>query len=155
MNITRVLKGIVFSVVLFFPVLSLAQAPLGDDITKQFKAAGTKGGIILADEKGNELDARVAVAEIIKSLLELVGVVFMVIILYAGYLRLTSHGEEERIKKSTSVAIAAGIGAIIIIFSYGITVFVTERLYNAATFDAVYETNDQFPNKVYEKKFDL
>lgn len=70
----------------------------------------------------------VQIGEIIKIGLTMVGLVFMVLIVYAGIRWMTARGNEEQIAKARRVIIGAVIGLAIVVASYAITVFVTEGI---------------------------
>jgi cytochrome bd-type quinol oxidase subunit 2 len=63
-------------------------------------------------------------ALLIKSALALLGIVFVVLIIYAGFLYLTSQGKEDQIKTAKKIMFYAIIGITIIIISYAIASFV-------------------------------
>lgn len=71
------------------------------------------------------------IAEIIKVVLGFLGIIFLVLIIYAGFLWMTAAGNEERIKKAKDIMIAAVIGVAIILAAYAITVFVVGKLLEA------------------------
>ncbi|MCX6745533.1 MAG: hypothetical protein NTX00_00775 [Candidatus Parcubacteria bacterium] len=74
----------------------------------------------------------VLIATIIKALLGLLGIIFIVIIIYAGFLYITSQGTPETIKKAKSTIFYALIGLIIILTSYALASFVTDIIINSA-----------------------
>ena len=57
--------------------------------------------------------------------LSLVGLIFLILMVYAGYLWMTARGEEEMIKKAQKIIISSLIGLVIVLGAYAITVFVT------------------------------
>ncbi len=67
-------------------------------------------------------------ARIVKVGLTVVGLVFFILIFYAGFKWLTARGEEESIKKAQSTIIASIIGLMIVVGSYAATNFVVNRL---------------------------
>jgi len=69
-------------------------------------------------------DLRVLTGKIISSLLGLLGVVFLVLTIYGGYLYMTAAGKDEQIKQAKKVIVSAVIGLIIVILSYAIAQFV-------------------------------
>lgn len=73
------------------------------------------------------------VALIIKGFLGLLGVIFIILIVLAGYNWMTAAGDEEKIKKATSTIRSAIIGLLIIIAAYSITYFVFANLPGAGT----------------------
>lgn len=126
----------IFFVVLI-PHVSLAQPNLKKDISAQIDKAAEKGQFKTSD-KPQEI-----IVEIIQAMLKLVGMIFVALTVYAGYLRFTSHGMEERVEKSTDVMTMAVIGLLIVLLSYAITLFVAKRIYQAATTEDVYEVGDE------------
>ncbi|MFH1947085.1 MAG: hypothetical protein ABIJ23_02945 [Candidatus Magasanikbacteria bacterium] len=63
----------------------------------------------------------------INAALSLVGIIFLILMVYAGYLWMTARGEEETIKKSQKIIISTIIGLVIVLSAYAITSFVTGR----------------------------
>lgn len=60
----------------------------------------------------------------IKGLLGLAGMVLVVLIIYAGWLWMSSQGEEDKIEKSKNILKSAIIGLVIILGAYAITTFI-------------------------------
>ncbi|MCL5794897.1 MAG: pilin [Patescibacteria group bacterium] len=75
------------------------------------------------------------VAKIIKIVLGFLGVIFIVLIIYAGFLWMTSAGNEEKIKTAKKIITAAIIGTAIILCAYAVTVFVIDNLISATGAD--------------------
>lgn len=72
-----------------------------------------------------------------------VGLVFFVLVFYAGYRWLTAQGKEESIEKAKNTLIASIIGLMIVVGSYAITNFVVNRLIGGETAKApVTETGE-------------
>lgn len=72
------------------------------------------------------------VAEIIRIVLSTVGIVFIVLIVYGGYMMVTAGGEEEKAKKAQGIIQKAVVGLVIILMAYSITLFVAIRFQQAA-----------------------
>ena len=66
--------------------------------------------------------------QIIGSLLALIGVVFFILMIYAGVLWMTSQGNEDQVSKAKSIIVGAVIGLIIISMAYGITSFIINNV---------------------------
>ena len=75
-----------------------------------------------------DLSLGAVVATMIKGFLGLLGVIFIILIVIAGYNWMTAAGDEEKIKKATSTIRSAIIGLLIIIAAYSITYFVFQNL---------------------------
>lgn len=75
-------------------------------------------------------DISVVVGNIIKTVLSLVGIIFLVLTVYAGYLWMTARGEDEQITKAKEILKSTIAGLFIVVSSYAITVFITSRFSN-------------------------
>ncbi|HRH32921.1 MAG TPA: hypothetical protein PK720_02140 [bacterium] len=69
------------------------------------------------------------VGEIISIVLSLLGVVFMILMIYAGFNWMTAGGDEEQISKSRNTIKAAIIGLLIVVAAYALSVFIIENLW--------------------------
>ncbi len=67
------------------------------------------------------------VGTIINAALTLVGLIFLVLMVYAGYLWMTARGESEQIDKAKQIITASIIGLVIVLSAYAISTFVTGR----------------------------
>ncbi len=68
------------------------------------------------------------VANIIQVLLGVVGIIFLIVIIYAGILYLTSNGVEDKVKTAKKMMVQAIIGLILIVGAYAISNFVLTQL---------------------------
>jgi hypothetical protein len=73
-------------------------------------------------------DIRLIVANIIRIALGLLGIVVLVLIIYAGFLWMTAAGNEEQIEKAKKILKNAVIGLAIILSAYAIVFFVMRML---------------------------
>lgn len=77
-----------------------------------------------------------SIAEIIGGLigvfLSLLGIIFLVLIIYGGFIWMTSGGNETKVLKAKKILTNAVIGLIIVLSSYGITAFVMAAVYGAS-----------------------
>jgi len=105
---------------LFVPALSQA-VDLGNQLIKD---TGSKAGYAAATETtfAQTLGIGIAIA------LSLVGVIFLILMVYAGYLWMTAGGEEEQVKKAQKIITAAIIGLIITVAAYSITAYIVPAI---------------------------
>lgn len=73
-------------------------------------------------------DVRDIVMAIVNVLLGFLGVVAVLIILYGGYLYMTSQGETDKIDKAKKILINGAIGLVIILLAYAIVIFIIGQL---------------------------
>jgi amino acid transporter len=65
---------------------------------------------------------------VIRAFLSLLGIIFLVLIIVAGYNWMTAGGNDEKVTKAKSTIARAIIGLIIIVAAYAITYFVFSNL---------------------------
>jgi len=68
------------------------------------------------------------IGKAISSLLGMIGIVFIIIIIYAGILYMLSAGAEDKVKTAKKMIVQAIVGIIIIVGAYAITDFVMTQL---------------------------
>jgi hypothetical protein len=102
---------------------------LKNEIQQQLVEFGGKDGANLGDPS----DPRVIIARLIKWTLGIVGVVGVVLALYAGFLIMTSAGNEEKIETGKKILLYSVGGLIIVITAYSIVLFVYTGIYNSWT----------------------
>lgn len=88
------------------------------------------------NEVGNTIvleanDPRVIAARIINIFLGLIGIILVVLILYAGFLWMTSGGDAEKIERAKAYIRNSIIGLVIILSSWAIATFVINQLLQA------------------------
>lgn len=67
---------------------------------------------------------------IITAVLSVLGVILLVLIIYAGFIWMTAAGDDKKIKKAKDILAAAVVGSVIVISSYAISTFVIGALQN-------------------------
>lgn len=65
---------------------------------------------------------------IIGIVLSFVGVIFLILMIFAGLTWMTAQGSQEKVGKAKDLMINAVIGLIIVMAAYAITAFVGDRL---------------------------
>jgi len=75
----------------------------------------------------------IMIGAIIRVLLSLLGVIFLVLMVYAGFLWMTARGEEEPVTKAKDIIRQAIIGLIIVFLAYALTGFIISSVIKATT----------------------
>lgn len=104
----------------FFLTMAQAQSDTQSEITKQLQAAGGDKGA----GYGVAQDPRLIAANIVRTALEFLGIIFIVLTMYAGFLWMTAGGNEEKVTKAKTLLFQAVIGLAIILAAYSITLMV-------------------------------
>lgn len=120
MNIKKI---IISFLLLSFLIIGPAMAiNIGGD---QVQDAAVKAGF---KEGTTETTFAETIGLFIRIALSLVGMIFLILTVYAGILWMTARGEEEQIKKAQRIIVAAIIGLIITVSAYSITNFVVPAI---------------------------
>ena len=82
---------------------------------------------------GEPRDARRIVVDAIKIILGFLGIIAMVLILYAGFKWMTAGGNEEQVSDAKKILMAGIVGLAIILSAYIIANFVIKQIYSATT----------------------
>jgi hypothetical protein len=113
----RITKLILFLVGLLVPVAVKAQ-----DLSLGLELTGSTG-------LGSR-DLRDIVVAGIQIVLGLLGLIALVIVIYAGYMVLTANGDVKKIETGKKILIGGGIGLAIILSAYAIVTFIFGNLVN-------------------------
>ena len=109
--------GIVLTIMFASVHSALALSGATKDIAQQLGAAAGDQGAGFDAPK----DPRSIVVGIIQAVLGLLGMIFICLTLYAGFLWMTAGGNEDQVTKSKTLLTQATLGLLIILLSYGIT----------------------------------
>lgn len=102
---------------LFYALPALAQV--------DFAAFGEAAGF------STDLDIRLMIARLIRTVISFIGIVLVVLILYGGFVWMTAAGSAERVEKAKKILTNAIIGIVIVIASFAITSFILGALSDA------------------------
>ncbi|MFC1702904.1 pilin [Patescibacteria group bacterium] len=115
----------VMAVLAFFMFLFL--------LLPSFAQAQPELGLEFATETGlGTEDIRTTISRIINAFLGLLGLVAVMIILYAGFTWMTAGGNEEKIAKAKKLLINGFIGIVIIMTSYALVSFLFKSILDAS-----------------------
>ena len=128
-------KKTIFSLIIFLFLFSNllaflpAQAIDGDDLW-----GGTDKKDEVSTETGlGDQDPRTLVAKIIQVLLGFLGIIAVVLIVYAGFLWMTSAGNEEKVSTAKKILTASAIGLAIVLMSFALANLIISELADAAS----------------------
>lgn len=102
----------------FVPITTLAALD-----TNLKKAGGQIQGVGSGGKKLPEL-----IGGLINAFLSVLGLIFLVLVVYAGYLWMTASGDTAKVDKAKKLLGQAVIGMIIVVAAYAITAFVIGKL---------------------------
>lgn len=120
---------------LFLVFLSAVFLFLGNGIVH----AQSANNLLWGDQSGNfsnatglgSEDPRIIAARIIQIVLGFLGIIFLLLILYAGWLWMASGGSEDQISRAKRIITNATIGLIVMLMSFAIATFILNKLLEA------------------------
>lgn len=115
---------IIALVLSFFALFTAANFALAADFGVNEVNTGLAGSLSSADP-------RVIIGRIIQIALGFLGVIAVALCMYAGFLWMSSGGDEEKITKAKTILRNAVIGLVIIMSSWGIATYILSRLAEA------------------------
>ncbi len=110
--------------ILFVTLLIKTNIVLAQDPGAMLGKTGSTAGL-------KNVDTSQLVGQIIKGFIGFMGTVFMLLIVYAGFLWMTAQGNEEKITKAKNTIQSSVIGLLIVALSYVIVQFVFDTLIGA------------------------
>jgi len=104
---------------LISPAISYAQAPFLSQVDNV-------GEEVYGTAEGGDLLNTLGV--VIIGLMSALGIVFLILIIYAGFLWMTAGGNKDQLKKAQQLLLNAAIGLIILVSSYAIASYVIDLI---------------------------
>jgi hypothetical protein len=115
-------KYIIAPIAAFFLPLAASAQDLGSNMLNTAgKNAGYKGGVQIEDVIGT----------VINTVLAVLGIIFLTLTVYAGYMWMTAGGDEGKVEKAKETISRSVIGLVIVLAAYAITYFVLSKLITA------------------------
>lgn len=115
---------IMSAVLVALPFAPIALPSVNAALTDNLNEVNTTAGL-------GENDLTETIGSLISTLLAFLGVIFLILIIYAGLLWMTAAGNEDKVKKAQSILLSSVIGLIILLSAYAISYFVIGQLSTA------------------------
>lgn len=132
------MKKIVFHILrVFVALFQLPPAYAADDeIINKVGKVGKTIGYSPINANAQEAQGRVGdlVGIIVESFLAALGIVFLVLIFWAGWLWMSAAGEEDKVRKAQSIIKTSVIGLFVVSMAYAITRLVSTLIGGAGLF---------------------
>jgi len=119
--------SLLFVVVFSFVFASVGQAGL--DLNGPLEKAGK--GIYGSETLPTADSMPTIIGKVIGVVLSLVGIILVIIIVYAGFTWMTGGGDPEKIKDAKSWMLNAVIGLLICLVAYSLSSFVVTKIFDA------------------------
>lgn len=127
-NLKKLLFLAIFLTVLIVPYLVFAQTA-GSPLGNMEKVGGDAGF-----KKATETSISSIAGTVVTTALGFLGIIFLILTLYAGFLWMTAQGDSDKVDKAKKLLQNAVIGLILIISAYGIYQIVA-RIMDATSSD--------------------
>ena len=118
----KIFSAVLSSAMVVSPLLALAATSALDKLQD---IGSTKGPY----QQQGSVGIRTVTGTAVSAALALVGVIFLILMIYAGYNWMTARGEEEKVEKAKDTITRAFIGLIIVVGAYAIWKFVFASLF--------------------------
>ncbi len=82
---------------------------------------------------GAQTDLAVIIGTLINVLFSLIGVIFLILIIYAGFLWMTAAGNDGQVKTAKNIMTTSVVGLVILLSAYAIAEFIVGALGVATT----------------------
>lgn len=109
--------------ILFFPLIALEKGidAFSGGLDKASKGAGV----------GGDGNVGTFVGILVTAVLQILGVIFLVLIIYGGFKWMSAAGQDEKLKEAQRMITNSVVGLIIVVLAYAISTFVLEKLTEA------------------------
>lgn len=115
-------KLIAYPVVGLMLLAGIASSAHAVDLTTGLTEVGGEAGI----QTDRSLEE--TIGQLINVVLGFLGIIFLLLVIYAGFLWMTAGGNSDKVDKAKSILIQATIGLVILLAAYAITSFVVTQL---------------------------
>jgi hypothetical protein len=117
------IKKLLLTILLFsFSIKEAMAASLKDAFINAKKVAEV--GTYATNGESDNILLNNTLSNLITTILSLLGVIFVALSVYGGFLYLTARGNDEQTKKALSIITRAVIGLVIILSAYAISYFI-------------------------------
>lgn len=105
---------------IFFPLILQGKAAFQSGVT----SVGTGAGV-------EDIGVGGFVGILVQAALQVVGIVFLILIVYGGFKWMSASGQQKQIEEAQKIIIHSVIGLIVVVLAYGVSVFVMGELQKA------------------------
>lgn len=119
--------AVIAALVVLASAMPISYAPLAQSASSDYGLSETGKKIGYVSATGKSDDVYSVVAKMVSAFLGALGIIFFGLMIYAGIRWMTARGNEELVGKAKHTLEAAMIGAIVVVLSYALTVFVLGR----------------------------
>ena len=135
-KVTNILLGLAWASFLVMGLMSAATA-LPASAQTTFAPGSPSGALNQAAGEttlaGGEDQVFVTIGNVVNIILGLLGIVFFILLLWAGFIWMTARGDTDKVAEATRMITQAVVGIIIILSAFAISNFAISQLLDATT----------------------
>ncbi len=136
----KIILAIQFALFIFFIIgncqLVLAATTPLSKFNSSLQTTGVAAGYPAVTPASAQNNLIATVGKVISELLSFLGVIFLILMIYGGYVWMKARGNETDVKRARDIIIDALIGLIIVVAAYAISYFVVgSMLYSTTSFN--------------------
>ena len=124
----KIIFSSLLSFVLFFSLMANVNAQTVDNTLKGLNDTASEVGAFqqqaAQDQTASKLFIQNSAGRLIGAVLSFVGVLFLIMMIYAGIMWMTAQGNDQQVTKAKDLLINSIIGIVIIFAAYAITAFI-------------------------------
>lgn len=120
-KLKNILVGAALVLLPFGAVLRAPVAYAAPDLSTNLDAVNVESDL------GSE-DLTATIGKLIAALLSVLGVIFLLLIIWAGFTWMTANGDSKKVDKAKDILITSVVGLIILLSAYAISNFVIDQL---------------------------
>ncbi len=131
LNKFQKLKYYILTLLIFF--FSFSSYSIAKTARERLQGVGSDAGFKEV-EGGGEYYFAEKIGSIIQIVLSFLGVIFVILIIYGGFMWMTAGGKEQQVESAKKIITNSVIGIAIVMLAYAITWFVLFKLGESAEF---------------------
>ena len=132
LKIFTILIIVVFLGTAISPAVIAAPIKFKTQFDNSLKSTGEVAGYRAFDPKGGGKALMVYIGIYIQAALSFLGVLFLILMIYGGYVWMKARGNESEVTRAKDILTNAGIGLVIVVLAYAISYFVIFYLQSSA-----------------------
>lgn len=125
-------RRLIIFTILFLAVFLTANFCLALNLKDAFKVSDKKDPLNAVAEQGagfkTDVEFNDIVSTVITTVLSFMGMIFLILAIYAGYSWMMARGNEEMVERAKSTLTNALIGLVIVLAAYAISYFVLSQI---------------------------
>jgi cbb3-type cytochrome oxidase subunit 3 len=111
-----------------FNFLLISNVIAGEGVNKALSGLTTATNKGFGDNHGLETNISTAIGKVVGAGLAFIGTLFLILIIYGGFVWMFARGNEQEVEKAKSLISQAIIGLIIVLAAYAITSYIGNSL---------------------------